>query len=1051
MVKLSTSGRISRSGRFLLKPEVKQQVQPVITIQQKVVKTAEQLAIEKKNEAIMAKNARLAKEESEWAQAEKLAGKIQLGKSIRYDPRSSVGKKINVYLDNWALASARRAEGGKGALWIVPERKPIVKQQLQEKKEVKIITTKTTKQLQSQVTAPSFGAGTFTKAVDVGGGRMQDAFFRYSGGVITETKLIGKSFKQTQRFKDKSITAQTRSDREAFQIQPFNPQHFAFESGFKREKGEATKSFFTQSIPEFVTGFGKTFGNLLLMDTRELQRTNPLRVFFDTGLRPGGKEFTIVQPQFGTVTPESKGGFITRTTTGFEELRRLRVEAGIPSDLIEAPIPVIAQRKAREIEKDVMDKFQAQVQSGELTTDKATEMATKEFFTRFQKETSGLSGLSAEPLRIRSGEKISKQVVGILPAVGLTALSLTPTGALVGGSLSIAGGSFLATRGKSKIDEGDISGGIIDIGTGALFAAGGFFSLGTAGARLESQITASRLATLRKQPISLGGDYTIGKRGVITKVSGSRSTIFGTQEFEIVSPIFTQKTLPTGSQTFSIVGGRFTQQTRLQPFRFMGGFSTPQVPILKSTESFTFIGRGLSPISSTGKFTTAGFDVTFPKDFKTAIGTVDFVREGKRITIPFGGISKQSKSSIYVISGSLTKGRIFSPEAGGQRIFVIKPTSAGTLVDKTSSAFLDFKVIKIGRGSIKPQPHAPIVPTKIAPVIKPIFKPSPISSTVMRTSGSFGRTSVPVTGIQFTDTGGRFSQVLQAAQMTKLQPLQTSQIGAGFSLSSQLATITKPTVSIVTRSPIPILSFLPATSQRFDSAQIQPQISFQKSVVETATKTEQKVITSLISSTTQKTGQAERQASKTITVPSTPSIPFVPVIPIFSTSPPFTPLAIIPSIPFLGIIVPPFPSLGGAVGKKKGKSFIPQVMSGNKWINVSKKTMTRDGALSRASKGADNTTSRRMRILPKNKAPEIQGGGGWSLRKHKFRAYRKSKGKKIPLPNSYIERAKYAIDTPGEVEGLSIKRFTKQSGWLVPKLKTKKRKKRNGKTKKKSN
>ena len=55
-------------------------------------------------------------EAAEWAQASQLAGKIQLGKTVRYDPRSSVGKKINVYLDDWALAEARR----KGTITTTP-------------------------------------------------------------------------------------------------------------------------------------------------------------------------------------------------------------------------------------------------------------------------------------------------------------------------------------------------------------------------------------------------------------------------------------------------------------------------------------------------------------------------------------------------------------------------------------------------------------------------------------------------------------------------------------------------------------------------------------------------------------------------------------------------------------------------------------------------------------------------------------------------------------------------------------------------------------------
>ncbi len=46
------------------------------------------------------------------------------------------------------------------------------------------------------------GRGTFTKAVDIGGGRMQDHVFRFSDGKITNISAIGESFPQSRRFKE---------------------------------------------------------------------------------------------------------------------------------------------------------------------------------------------------------------------------------------------------------------------------------------------------------------------------------------------------------------------------------------------------------------------------------------------------------------------------------------------------------------------------------------------------------------------------------------------------------------------------------------------------------------------------------------------------------------------------------------------------------------------------------------------------------------------------------------------------------------------------------
>lgn len=57
-------------------------------------------------------------------------------------------------------------------------------------------------QLSTPLNTPKTGTGTFTKAVDVGGGKMQDVLFSYSNGRITGRKLLGQSFPQTQKFKE---------------------------------------------------------------------------------------------------------------------------------------------------------------------------------------------------------------------------------------------------------------------------------------------------------------------------------------------------------------------------------------------------------------------------------------------------------------------------------------------------------------------------------------------------------------------------------------------------------------------------------------------------------------------------------------------------------------------------------------------------------------------------------------------------------------------------------------------------------------------------------
>jgi len=102
--------------------------------------------------------------------------------------------------------------------------------------------------------------------------------------------------------------------------------------------------------------------------------------------------------------------------------------------------------------------------------------------------------------------------------------------------------------------------------------------------------------------------------------------------------------------------------------------------------------------------------------------------------------------------------------------------------------------------------------------------------------------------------------------------------------------------------------------------------------------------------------------------------------------------------------------------------------------------MTRIGALSRASNVADNTTSRRMRIIQKNIPVEDFMVGNWDKRKYKFRPFKIRQGRKYKLPSTFIEKTSYAIDTRGEKRGLRAKNYTQSRGWLIPKRKKGKKK-----------
>ncbi len=56
----------------------------------------------------------------------------------------------------------------------------------------------------SKIPIPS-GSGKFTRAVNVGGGNMQDAVFTFSNGTVTDTRFLGEPVRQSKRFKEKRM------------------------------------------------------------------------------------------------------------------------------------------------------------------------------------------------------------------------------------------------------------------------------------------------------------------------------------------------------------------------------------------------------------------------------------------------------------------------------------------------------------------------------------------------------------------------------------------------------------------------------------------------------------------------------------------------------------------------------------------------------------------------------------------------------------------------------------------------------------------------------
>ncbi len=479
-----------------------------------------------------------------------------------------------------------------------------------------------------------------------------------------QVQTIAREQTRQQRIQAGRISGQVSDTR----IQPpafeeLRPSDFSFTSGFRRGGREATRAFFTERIPQFVTGLGGAITGLAVGDTRRLREIDPFRAFQDVGQRRG--EEAIQVPQFGTVTQAAPRGFLE--TTRFDVLRERRLEAGISPELATAPVSIIAERTASRIERDVIREFQGRVDTGDLTAKEATAQAGRQFRRQFKEQTSGLSSLEAAGLRQRSGERISQTLTSLAPAAGITALGLLPGGQVPAAALSVGVGGFFATRGTQKIREGEITSGALDIGTGALFAGTGFAGLGAAAGRLETQILSSRLSRLESRPFRVGGRELLRREDdVLLGLVGRRGIgDFGLQETRAVVPVFRTGATPTGLARFTIGGGQLETRTLVGglPVR-VGGFGTEfNLPTIKDISTATFTARGAA--SRGALFGTRDFGLRLPGDqFTGSFGRLDIVRGDRVFSSGFGGIAQPQQDIIKIIGGRARTARGRRPFSG---------------------------------------------------------------------------------------------------------------------------------------------------------------------------------------------------------------------------------------------------------------------------------------------------------------------------------------------------------------------------------------------------
>jgi len=191
------------------------------------------------------------------------------------------------------------------------------------------------------------------------------------------------------------------------------------------------------------------------------------------------------------------------------------------------------------------------------------------------------------------------------------------------------------------------------------------------------------------------------------------------------------------------------------------------------------------------------------------------------------------------------------------------------------------------------------------------------------------------------------------------------------------------------------------------------------------------------------TKPAQAQVSKTISKVA-PKTEVIEVLPPPTT--PYTPFNIPRQPPELKerTLFIPLPFLKPKVYKSPfKKGFDVFAKTKGKFIKLNLTPLTRGGALSLGAKATEESLARTFKIRPTTSPARYTKGSGnyWERVSKQFRPYRISKGKRVPLTETFIEKTSFAISTPGEKKGLSLAR------WFSNRRKIKRRKK-SGKKKK---
>lgn len=291
------------------------------------------------------------------------------------------------------------------------------------------------------------------------------------------------------------------------------------------------------------------------------------------------------------------------------------------------------------IQKKLTPKYQAKLDSGELTQEQANELFKQEVKKEYDKKIKSVEKYFIEREKLELGERTGKKVAEITPevieAAGLIALSTTPAGAA-------AAGAYIAGKGTKEVTEAalnkklTVKERIVKATSGAVGIITGAVGVNAASKIAEKEIQnaamVNRLNKLNEQEIKFVGLNIQGEKGSSIAVLKATQKIPGLKtEYEVAG--FIKR---SGNNAYFVPYGKGTATTTGLIYQ------TPEkeLGILAQSRS-RFISRGVSKPINEQVSKVLSQDISVDLINTGAVYEKGTLKVGRSINFPTGSIEKE--------------------------------------------------------------------------------------------------------------------------------------------------------------------------------------------------------------------------------------------------------------------------------------------------------------------------------------------------------------------------------------------------------------------------